>query len=149
MNWELQRNETFAAKMKITEEQQKLLNEINMQRSEYFRSLQGGGGRGFGGPPSEETLAKMKEFEAATMNVLTAEQKEVWEARKTEVKAEQAAKQAENGEGGGGRPDRRDARPDSASNSGGGSTQPAARRMNFTDEKPPEGATVTATFGRC
>jgi hypothetical protein len=83
------RNATFAARMKITEEQHLLLNENDMRRREFFR------GSGFrGGTPSEEMVAKLKEFDAESVEVLTAEQKLIWEGRKAEIKLERAIREA-------------------------------------------------------
>ena len=77
--------------MKTTEEQQKELNDINVQRTQYLRT--GGLQSRFARSPSSEAQAKMKEFEDRSVNVLTDEQKQIWDARKAEIKLEQEARQ--------------------------------------------------------
>ena len=100
------RNEAFAAKMKITEEQQNQFNEIAMQRREYFRSVSGAGG--FRAAPSEESQAKLKEFDDRSLDVLSVEQKQLWSERKEELKAEAAdverGRGSSTGESANGRP---------------------------------------------
>lgn len=134
--------DTFAEKIKLTEEQKQLMNDLDMQRREYFRSLP----RGNGGPGSEDfekrmqdMQAKMKEFDAKAVEILTPEQKAIWDERKTEIKAEQ--------EGRGDRPDMTRVRGDAPSSNPMPTLPPVQpRRTVFTDEKAPEGTTATASF---
>lgn len=134
--------ETFAEKIKLTEEQKQLMNDLDMQRREFFRSQP----RGNGGPGTEDfekrmqdMQAKMKEFEGKALEILTADQKAIWEERRAEIKAEQEAR--------GDRPDMGRSRGDSSSSSTTPAVPPTqSRRTVFTDEKPPEGATATASF---
>lgn len=134
--------EPFAEKVKLTEEQKQLMNDLDMQRREYFRSLP----RGTGGPGSEDfekrmqdMQAKMKEFEVKAVEILTPEQKALWEERKTEIKAEQEAR--------GDRPDMTRIRGDAPSSPTTPAQPPVQpRRTVFTDEKAPEGTTATASF---
>ncbi|MBS0202073.1 MAG: hypothetical protein JSS49_04175 [Planctomycetes bacterium] len=137
------RNETFAEKLNLSEEQKELLKEIDMETFEMFRGMGRGGGGGGGGTPEEaekrraEFEAKLKEIEAKRVAILTAEQKAIWEERKTELKAEQAARDA-------GR-----TRSDTpASTPAVTIPQTAPRRTVFLDEKPPEGVAPTASFSR-
>jgi hypothetical protein len=89
------RRDTFAQKMKLTDEQKEALSELDMQRGEFFRSLPRGNGGGPGTEDFEKRMqdmqAKMKEFEAQAVAILTPEQKAIWEERKVEIKAEQEA----------------------------------------------------------
>ncbi len=135
------RKDTFAEKMNLTEAQKEALNELDMQRGEFFRSMP----RGNGGPGTEDfekrmqdMQAKMKEFENQATAILTPEQKTIWEERKAEIKVEQEA----------GRNDRPDInRPRSdAGSSPSAATQPSTRRTVFSDEKAPDGVAPTASF---
>ncbi|MFO1041862.1 MAG: secretin N-terminal domain-containing protein [Planctomycetaceae bacterium] len=131
------RRESFASKLNLTEEQKQLINEIDMERNEYFRSMP----RGFAGPGTEEfekrmqeVRAKFAEYDAKAIAILTPEQKAIWEERKAEVKKEfEAMKPPE-------RP-----RTDTPSVTTSEPKEPA-RRTVFTDEKPPEGTAPTASF---
>ncbi len=127
--------------MNLTEAQKEALNELDMQRGEFFRSMP----RGNGGPGTEDfekrmqdMQAKMKEFENQATAILTPEQKTIWEERKAEIKVEQEA----------GRNDRPDInRPRSdAGSSPSAATQPSTRRTVFSDEKAPDGVAPTASF---
>eukprot|EP00456_Euglypha_rotunda_P068658 TRINITY_DN5_c3_g1_i7.p1 TRINITY_DN5_c3_g1~~TRINITY_DN5_c3_g1_i7.p1 ORF type:complete len:1219 (+),score=314.53 TRINITY_DN5_c3_g1_i7:2816-6472(+) len=139
------RRDTFAQKINLTDEQKEALNELDMQRGEFFRSLPRGQG---GGPGTEdfekrmqEMQAKMKEFETQAVAILTPEQKAIWEERKTEVKAEQDAARNERPDGG---------RPRGDATTPGGTpaatSQPSTRRTMFSDDKAPEGTAPTASF---
>lgn len=136
------RRESFAEKINLTEEQKQLLNDIDMQRGEFFRSLPRNGG---GGPGTEdfekrmqEMQAKMKEFEQKAIDVLTPAQKAVWEERKAEVKAEWAAAEGNRGE----------TRQRSDEGGAAATTTPAAppRRTTFANEQAPDGTAPTASF---
>lgn len=138
------RNETFAEKLKLTEEQKQKFKEIEMEGFEIFRGMGRGGG---GGTPEDaekrrvEFEAKIKELDAKRVAVLTPEQVAIWEERKIEAKAEQAQRE------GGREPGR--TRPETPSSTPSTTVaQPAPRRTVFTDEKPPEGVAPTASFSR-
>lgn len=131
------RRETFAQKINLTEEQKQLINEIDMEKNEYFRSMPRGGG----GPGTEEfekrmqdIQAKFKEYDAKALAILTPEQTAIWEERKAEVKKEFEAM-----------------RPPEAGRTQPDTPKPAEpkeppRRTVFSDEKPPEGTAPTASF---
>lgn len=134
------RRESFASKLGLTEEQKQLINEIDMEKNEYFRSMPRGGS---GAPGSEEFEKRMQEirtkfaeFDAKAINVLTPEQKVIWEERKAEVKKEFEAMRP---------PEMARPRTDTPVVP---TTEPKepARRTVFTDEKPPEGTAPTASF---
>jgi hypothetical protein len=97
LSFELRRNEELAAKIGLTDEQKKALSDIDMDRMTFFRSMP----RGASGPGSEEfekrmndMQVKLKEFEVKCRDILTPDQKVIWEARVVEVKQEQAAREA-------------------------------------------------------
>lgn len=140
------RQEAFAQKINLTDEQKSQLREIEMQRGEAMRGIS----RPQGQNPEDwdkwrqEFQAKAKEWDAKAIEILTTEQKVVWEARKAEMKVEEAN-----------RPERGDGRfpsfgpPRGAT--GAAPTAPAtpqlpSRRTTFTDDKAPEGVAPTASF---
>ena len=129
------RDEKFAEKLALTEEQKKKFEQLRMDMFTAFRS----------GASREEMPNIMKDFEQKSVDVLTAEQKQIWEVRKEEMKAENATREAERGGPvrvpGGERGPGGDRGPAVAA------PQPAPRRTDFVDEKPPEGAKVMASFG--
>ena len=129
------RDEKFAEKVALTEDQKKKLEQLRMDMFTAFRS----------GASREEMPNIMKEFEQKAVDVLTAEQKQIWEVRKEEMKAENATREAERG--GPGRGPGGERAPGGDRGPGGAATPPVTRRTEFVDEKPPEGAKVTATFG--
>jgi type II secretory pathway component GspD/PulD (secretin) len=139
-SWEM-RNEAFAAKLNLTDEQKQLLKDIEMQRFELRRSFPRGG-EDFE-KKMQEYQAKSKELENKALEVLTAEQRAMWEERKAEVKADMEARAAERGDGG--RPEmnrpRSDAPPQTTTQ-----TPAPTRRTVFTDDKAPEGTAPTASF---
>lgn len=53
------RRETFAEKINLTEEQKQLLNELDMERSEFFRSMPRGGG----GPGTPDFDKRMQDIQ--------------------------------------------------------------------------------------
>jgi hypothetical protein len=135
--FELRRNESFAKKVNLTEDQKQQINELDMEKRELYRSAFQPG------PGAEEAQAKIKEIDNKILALLTAEQKVVWEERKTELKAEAEARGQV-----GDRPAPGGERPagDRPRSDGGSSTQGPPRRTVFSDEKPPEGTTATASF---
>jgi type II secretory pathway component GspD/PulD (secretin) len=130
------RDEKFAEKLALTEDQKKKLEQLRMDMFTAFRS----------GASREEMPNIMKEFEQKAVDVLSAEQKQIWEVRKEELKVEVAARDAERGGTGRG-PGGEQRGPGGSRDAVSPTPKPAPRRTDFVDEKPPEGATVTATFG--
>ena len=128
------RDEKFAAKLSLTDDQQKKLDQLRMDMFTAMRSL----------ASREEMPNLVKEFDAKSVEVLTAEQKKVWDVRKEEMKVEIAAREAERA--GGGDPGRG---PSSVRGPSGAPTvaPTPVRRTEFVEEKPPEGAKVSASFG--
>ena len=125
------RDEKFVEKVALTEDQKKKLEQIRMDMFTAFRS----------GASREEMPNIMKEFEQKAVDVLTAEQKQIWEVRKEELKAESATREAERGGPG------RERGPGGERGPGSSTPPSTPRRTDFVDEKPPEGAKVTASFG--
>ena len=129
------RDEKLAEKIALTEDQKKKFEQLRMDMFTAFRS----------GASREEMPNIMKEFEQKYVDVLTAEQKQIWEVRKEEMKTEMAAREAERG--GAGRGPGGERGPGGDRGPGSAAPQPAPRRTDFVNEKPPEGAKVTASFG--
>ncbi len=129
------REEKFAAKLSLTEDQQKKLDQLRMDMFTAMRSL----------ASREEMPNLIKEFDAKAVEVLSVEQRKIWDVRKEEMKVEIAAREAERA--GGGDPGR--GGPGGGRGPGGTTTvaPTPVRRTEFVDERPPEGAKVSASFG--
>ena len=69
------RNETFAMRLKLTDEQKKQLDQIRMDMFNTFR----------GGATREDLPRIMKESEEKSVKVLTDEQKKIWAERQAEL----------------------------------------------------------------
>ena len=130
------RDEKFAEKLALSEDQRKKLDQLRMDMFMAMRNL----------ASRDEMPNVLKEFEQKSIEILSADQKKIWEVRKDEMKVEFAAREAERNSGGeagfpGG---------PAGSRVPGGSPAVApapVRRTEFVEEKPPEGAKVSASFG--
>ena len=130
------RDEKFAEKLALTEDQRKKLDQLRMDMFMAMRNL----------ASRDEMPNVLKEFEQKSVEILSADQKKVWEVRKEEMKVETAAREAERNSGGeAGQP----GGPGGNRGPGGSPTVVPApvRRTEFVEEKPPEGAKVSASFG--
>ncbi|MCX7406882.1 MAG: hypothetical protein NTZ32_02260 [Planctomycetales bacterium] len=130
------RDEKFAEKLALSEDQRKKLDQLRMDMFMAMRNL----------ASRDEMPNVLKEFEQKSIEILSGDQKKIWEVRKEEMKVEFAARETErNGGGEAGFPG-----GPAGSRVPGGSPAVApapVRRTEFVEEKPPEGAKVSASFG--
>lgn len=129
----------FRDKLKLTEDQVKKLDQLRMDQFGAFGNF-----RTMSREEMEREIPKIrKEFEDKSLAILNDDQKQLWEVRKEEIKVEVAAREAGRTD----QPGTTPGRPSGERGSSGGTLQPTVRRSEFVDEKPPEGAKVTASFG--
>lgn len=81
------RSEEFAKKMGITDDQKQKFNDLEMKRREYFRST-ATGATAAATIRSPEFAEKMREFDDKAVEVLTPEQKAIWQDRVAEIEKE-------------------------------------------------------------
>ena len=84
------RREDFVAKLKLTDEQKKQFDDLTAKRLEVIRNFPRPTSSS---PPNLDALrdqiqATSKELEEKALNVLTPEQKAIWEVRAAEIKAD-------------------------------------------------------------
>ncbi|MBM4077023.1 MAG: hypothetical protein FJ267_15445, partial [Planctomycetes bacterium] len=133
------RDEAFAEKIALTEEQKKKFEELRMEIFAAFRSVQS----------REEMPNMMKEFEQKAVDILNEQQKTIWASRKEELEKELKERKERDAAIEAERANQKSENSDSANSTPPSETPPVrVPRMTLVEEKVPEGAKVTASFGR-
>jgi hypothetical protein len=97
LSLELRVNKEFAEKLALTDEQKKKLGDIDMDRATFLRNLL----RGSAAPGTDDyekrlqdLATKIQESQTKSLEVLTPDQKVIWEARAETLKKQQAEREA-------------------------------------------------------